>query len=167
MSERIWSDDPNESINKVYEWSQTDMRIVELVQQFHSQQEAQQILTNTDFKKARKRVAQISERIRDKDVLELGAGVGFAAIEMAEVARFVTAVESDPGWSWVFCQHLYRLKPKNLTWMFDRLYPAHPNIPSGYDVAVVFTRSGVEEMRELCSLYANEVIMFHQEYPDE
>jgi hypothetical protein len=170
MGQTIWTSNPKDDINKVYEWEEGDMDIMRLVQGFHRDRDAQLILTNTDFRVAKKRVAKIADRIRNQNVVELGAGVGFAALEMAKVADHVTAVECDPAWSWVFCRHLYRLKPKNLTWIFDDVFEVQQRMrwcPETFDVCVVFTRSGLEQMKRYASWMAQEVIMFHQEYPDE
>lgn len=170
MGKKIWTDNPEEDIHKVYEWSQGDMDTVRLVQDFHSQQDAQLILTNTDFHKARRRIAKIADRIRNCDIVELGAGVGYAALELAKYAGHVTAIESDPGWNWVFCRHLYRLKPKNLTWIFDDAFSVQQHMrwcPETFDVCVVFTRSGIEQMKRYASWMAKEVIMFHQEYLED
>lgn len=170
MGKKIWTSDPHDDIHRVYNWSQGDMDDVRLVQQFHKDQEAQLILTNTDFRKARMRADKIADRIRNRNVVELGAGVGYAAIELAKIADHVTAIESDPCWNWIFCRHLYRLKPKNLTWIFDDVFKLQEVMrwdSESFDVCVVFTRSGIEQMKRYASWMAQEVIMFHQEYPDE
>ena len=50
--------------------------------------------------------------IDGKRVIEVGAGVGFLAIEMAKRAKSVIAIECDPAWSWIFTQPLQLHKPQ-------------------------------------------------------
>jgi len=168
---RIFSSDTegesHKDIEKVLQWTQGDMETISMVQDYSKHIDAQAILTNTEFHDARKKILKIKNRIQDKAVVELGAGVGFAALEMAKYASHVTAIENEPSWSWVFCQHLYRIKPKNLTWIFDDAFEIQRNMcwcPETFDICVVFTRSGIEQMKRCASWMAQEVIMFYQEY---
>ncbi len=99
------------------------------------------------------------------NVVEIGAGVGFLAIELAKRCRSVIAIESDPAWSWIFTRSLYRHKPPNLTWIFGTAESMVGTIMA--DAAVIFTRSGVKEMRALGEAFAPLVIMPLHEGGDE
>ena len=99
--------------------------------------------------------------IEGKVVIEIGAGVGFLAIEMAKVAKQVFAIEVDPAWTWIFTHSLYAHKPSNLTWIFGLAETMIPFLHG--DVAVVFTRSGIKEMKAIAEKLAPRVIMPLQE----
>lgn len=99
----------------------------------------------------------LSSRIKGKTAIEIGAGVGFLAIEMARYAKHVWAVEKDPAWSWVFTKHLYRFKPKNLTWVFGDARDLIGTLK--VDLAIVVTCSGETELKHIGELLAKEVIM--------
>lgn len=115
------------------------------------------ILTQHSPEIAAASVAMFAEKIRGKTVIEIGAGVGFLAIEMAKVAKSVIAFEIDPAWSWIFTRSLYLHKPTNLTWVFGSAANFVGTIRA--DVAVIFTCSGVDEMRTLGEMFAKEVLM--------
>ena len=94
--------------------------------------------------------------IDGKRVVEIGAGVGFLACEMAKRAASVIAIESDPAWTWVFTKSLYRHKPPNLTWIFGAAESVADFIQA--DVAVICTRSGQEAMKTVAGRMAPKVI---------
>ncbi|TAL42001.1 MAG: hypothetical protein EPN91_09375 [Salinibacterium sp.] len=98
----------------------------------------------------------LREHIDGKRVVEVGAGVGFLAIEMAKRAKSVIAIESDPAWSWVFTRSLLAHKPANLSWVFGTAESV-ADIVRG-DIAVVCTRSGHEAMRKVALRMAPRVI---------
>ena len=106
-----------------------------------------QILTQHNPHAARETGDKLAEWIRGKDVIEIGAGVGFLALELARHAKSVIAIESDPAWSWVFTRSLYRHKPKNLTWIFGSAETVAGQIRG--DICLILTRSGPEQMREI------------------
>jgi tRNA G46 methylase TrmB len=116
-----------------------------------------QILTQFDPRQAMETVKTFADEIKDKRVIEIGAGVGFLAIEMAKIAKSVFAIESDPAWSWIFTHSLYRHKPKNLTWIFGSAETVSEWLNG--DVAIIVTRSGIEEMREVAYKMAPVVLM--------
>lgn len=99
--------------------------------------------------------------IEGKRVIEIGAGVGFLAIEMAKIAESVIAIEADPAWSWIFTRCLYRHKPTNLTWIFGTAESIAEYIRA--DVAVIIGRSGIEELKQIAHRMAPEVITPLQE----
>lgn len=102
-------------------------------------------------------VRLLAPDIAGKVVIEIGAGVGFLSIEMAKLAKQVIAIEVDPAWSWVFTQSLYVHKPKNLTWIFGTAESVADWIKG--DVAIVFTKSGIKQMRKVAHKMAPKVIM--------
>lgn len=114
------------------------------------------ILTQCREEEAAATVASFASAIRGKRVVEVGAGVGLLALEMARIAASVVAIESDPAWSWVFTQALYRRKPPNLTWIFGTAESVADWVRA--DVAIICTRSGREEMRAVAKRMAKRVI---------
>lgn len=114
------------------------------------------VLTITSAYAATREVDQFASRIRGKTVVEIGAGVGFLAMEMARFAKQVYAIEADPAWNHVFTECLYALKPPNLTWIFGAAQSVAPILRG--DVAVVYTRSDREGMLALARQMCPEVI---------
>lgn len=114
------------------------------------------ILTQHSPEVAAETARLLADEITGKRVIEIGAGVGFLAIEMAKRAKSVFAIETDPAWSWIFTRSLYAHKPPNLTWIFGNAETV-ADFLSG-DVVVIVTRSGHEEMRKLGYRMAPRVI---------
>jgi len=106
---------------------------------------------------------KIEDQIAGKIVVEIGAGVGFLALELARRAKRVYAIESDPAWSWIFTQSLYAHKPENLTWIFGTAESVVSWLRA--DVAVILTRSGEMQMRDLANCIAPIVLMPLQDDP--
>jgi len=117
------------------------------------------ILTQHSPQIARETVRLINTEhdLRGKVIIEIGAGVGFLAIELAKIARQVFAIEVDPAWSWIFTRSLYVHKPTNLTWIFGTAESVLPWLKG--DVAIILTRSGKNKMRSLGEHFAPLVIM--------
>lgn len=105
---------------------------------------------------------KIGPRIAGKRVVEIGAGIGLLANEMAKVARRVYAIEADPGWSLLFVKWLYVDKPLNLTWILDRAQNLVGELEA--DVAIVVTGSDEDNLRQLAGQFAPEVIMPWQDW---
>ena len=120
-----------------------------------------QILTQLDPHAARMTGEKLAEWIQGKDVVEIGAGVGFLALELSRYAKSVVAIESDPAWSWVFTRSLYRHKPKNLTWIFGSAETMAGKIRG--DICLILTRSGPDEMREIGKAFAPVVFLPFQD----
>jgi len=114
------------------------------------------VLTQYAPEIAHKTAEFLADDISGKTVIEIGAGVGFLAIEMAKIAKQVFAIEVDPAWSWIFTHSLYAHKPPNLTWIFGKAEAMLPYLHG--DIAVVFTRSGRKEMLSLARQFAPKVI---------
>jgi len=116
------------------------------------------ILTQHNPKIARYTAGLLAEHIRGKVVIEVGAGIGFLALELARYAKRYIGVEVDPAWSWVFTKSLYRHKPPNLSWFFGCASEAAKAGLRG-DVALVFTHSGEEQMRGAAGLLCPQVFL--------
>lgn len=115
------------------------------------------ILTVLSFSEASKITDYLMPHILGRTVVEVGAGVGWLALAMAEVAEYVYAVEADPAWSWVFTQHLYSFKPRNLTWIFGNAEDLNNRLR--VPVGVVVTCSNVEGMVRIAKRLADEVYL--------
>ncbi len=107
-------------------------------------------------------VSRLRDRIVGRVVVEIGAGAGILACELARHAARVYAIEADIAWSWAFARHLYQVKPDNLTWILDRAENVVDLVRG--DVAVVATGSDVEGLRQLAARFAPEVIMPWQDW---
>jgi tRNA G37 N-methylase Trm5 len=114
------------------------------------------VLTQYSPKVAQETTRLLSDDIKDKVVIEVGAGVGFLAIEMAKIAKQVYAIEVDCAWSWIFTHSLYDHKPPNLTWIFGTA-ESMVGILKG-DIVVICTHSGQKEMRHIADKFAPKVI---------
>lgn len=100
------------------------------------------VLTILNQRDAKETVLKFWQAIVGKKVVEIGAGVGYLALEIAKIAKSVVAIENDPAWSWLFTKFLYINKPVNLTWVFGHA----GEIELTADVAVICSRSGLDEM---------------------
>jgi len=107
-------------------------------------------------------IERVRERIKGKVVVEIGAGVGVLALELAKHAKHVYAIEADPAWTWAFMRDLYKTKPTNLTWIMDDASNMVDIIKG--DVAIVSTGSDEDRLRELAGYFAPEVIMPWQDW---
>jgi predicted RNA methylase len=114
------------------------------------------ILTVDSYRDALAEIERLWPRIKDKTVVEIGAGVGMLAVQMAKFAKRVYAIESDPAWAWVFTDALYAIKPPNLTYIFGRAQEMVGILKA--DVAVIYTNSDVGGMAKLASEFAPVVI---------
>ena len=109
-------------------------------------------------------IAKLGERLIDKTVVEIGAGVGVFAMQAAAIAKHVYAIEADPAWSWTFVRDLYQKKPRNLTWILDCAENLVGIIRA--DLAIVITGSAEDYLRELASEFAEDVCMPWQDWND-
>ena len=116
-----------------------------------------QILTQHSPLIAAESARLLAPDITGKIVIEVGAGVGYLAIEMARYAKQIFAIEVDPAWSWIFTKALYVHKPQNLTWIFGSAETCADWLRG--DVAIIFTNSGIKEMKRVASRMAPKVIM--------
>lgn len=109
-------------------------------------------------------VARVRDRIAGRVVVEIGAGVGVLACEIARYARRVFAIEADLGWTWTFARHLYQIKPANLTFIADSADNLVDVLRA--DVAIVVTGSDEDNLRALAGRFAPEVILPWQDWND-
>jgi hypothetical protein len=119
------------------------------------------ILTLTDDEKAALVASHLAERVRGKTVVELGGGIGLLALHLSPVAKRVIVIEANPVWTEVFVALLYRMKPKNVTWVFGVADEVATMVRG--DVALYCTHSDHDGMRAVASRLAPEVI---DVYPD-
>lgn len=120
------------------------------------------ILTIYDSKKPFKALRIFGSSLRDKVVVEIGAGVGLAAIELAKIAKHVYAIEADPAWSWLFTKHLYKNKPTNLTWIFGNAEDMIGKIKA--DTAIIFTHSDLKNLQNLGLSFAPKSILAYHSW---
>jgi len=135
-----------------------DLKGSQAVEDFHKRHMTAScgVLTVYDKKKVNFLVSLLAPEIRDKTVVEIGAGVGLLAIGMATIAKQVFAIESDPAWSWAFTKVLYEIKPPNLTFIFGKAETMIGKLKA--DVAIILTRSGHKEMQKVAQDLASKVI---------
>ena len=142
-------------INLIYEKYHEDGEYRGVVEKYHEDTESTLILTMYDEEKVRREVEKFRHHICGKTVVEIGAGIGLLALEMAKYAKYVVAIEKDPAWSFVFVKQLYKAGRKNLLFVFgdvDEFLKLFPEFRA--DVVVIYTRSGYEFFisRALCFL---------------
>lgn len=159
--ERVLNSDPELSagLDAVYE----QLEGVPAVEGYHERHMTQSlgILTVCSAFDARRLIKPLRGKLLNKSVVEIGAGVGFLALELARYAHTVFAIESDPGWSWFFTHHLYQHKPPHLTWIFGRAESIASVLRA--DIAVIATHSGHKAMEAVARRMATEVIWIHGE----
>src|SRR3990172_2718507 len=109
----------------------------------------------------RERTAHTQPTLKDMTVIEIGAGLGYLAVEMAKVCKHVFAIETDPMFSHEFAQKLYAEKPANLTWIFDTARPAMSRMCGGWlpagDLVLVVTGSDEVRLRKLAETFLHPV----------
>ena len=132
---------------------------IRMVEDYHARHDNPSllILTVCDRRTARREAKKLLRLIEGKTVIEIGAGVGLLSLEMAKTAAHVYAIELDPSWSWVFVEHLYFNKPQNLTFIFGDARELIGKLRA--DVAVIYTRSGIETMRDIAKQLAGFTVM--------
>jgi precorrin-6B methylase 2 len=113
-------------------------------------------------KKAIKAIQMFGNSLKNKVVVEIGAGVGVAAIELAKVAKHVYAIEADPAWSWLFTKYLYQNKPTNLTWIFGNAEHMIGKINA--DTTIIFTHSDCENLQKLGLSFAPKSILAYHSW---
>ena len=153
-SEQMAYSSAEANINRVYE----TMDGSDAVMRYHDRHgvNALLVLTVDNYYTALAEIEQLWRRVKGKVVVEIGAGVGMLAIQMAKFAKQVYAIEADPAWSWVFTESLYGIKPPNLTFIFGSAQTMLGLIHA--DVAITYTRSDIPGMLGLAGKFAPEVI---------
>ncbi len=120
------------------------------------------ILTVCTPKRAIEVIKMFGDSLKDKIVVEIGAGVGLVATELAKIAKHVYAIEADPAWSWVFTKYLYQHKPTNLTWIFGNAEDMIGKIHA--DTAIIFTHSDLEGLQKLGLSFAPKSILAYHSW---
>lgn len=146
-----------DTINAIYDFGHSP-KGVKMVNDYHRRHDTQSqlVLTCTTQDDAETIAKELLPHIQGKRVIEIGAGVGLVAIEIAKYAEHVIAIESDPGWSWAFTKYLWAHKPANLSWIFGRAEDFIGMIRA--DVAIIITHSGRERMIKIAYQMAPRVI---------
>lgn len=114
------------------------------------------VLTVSSYYSAMQEIEALWPQIKNQTVVEIGAGVGMLALQMAKFAKKVYAIEADPSWTWVFTEYLYAIKPRNLTFIFGNAEEMVGKIHA--DVAVIYTCSDVAGMKALAAKFAPRII---------
>lgn len=109
-------------------------------------------------------IERLGDRIVDKVVVEIGAGIGVLAVALAKKARHVYAIEASPSWGAVFARYMYRNKPANLTWILDRAENLVELLRA--DIAIVVTGSDADNLRQLAGRFAPDVCLPWQDWND-
>ena len=142
-------------INRIYECLEGNKDVEDFMDRHNIKSLG--ILTICEPKRAIEAIDIFGDSLRDKVVVEIGAGVGVAAIELAKVAKHVYAIEADPAWSWVFTRFLYQKKPPNLTWIFGCAEDMIGKIKA--DTAIIFTHSAKQHLQQLGLSFAPKSIL--------
>lgn len=146
-------------VSKIYELYDSSKEFRDLVEKYHKDTKTQLVLLVFNEKIAKAFVDDIKEYIKDKIVLEIGAGIGLLAMEMSKYAKEVFAIEKDPAWTWVFVKELYRRKPKNLTFIFGEAEKFIDIIKP--NVIVIYSCSGLDYLIELAKKYKPKKILLN------
>lgn len=107
------------------------------------------------------------ERLDDMTVVEIGAGIGYLAVDLAHVAKRVFAIEADPLFSRAFGTKLYDEKPSNLTWIFGTATLEMATWVPKADLVVIVTGSDEVRLRKLGEQFAlmyGDVVMPWQDW---
>ena len=157
--QRMREQDPEVSaaIDAVYNELEQD-GMLETVEEYHNRHMTSSlgVVTVSSRADARRLIKPFRQQLLGKTVVEIGAGIGYFALELARYCPQVFAIESDPAWSWIFAKHLYDKKPSHLTWIFGRAEEVARWLRA--DIALIVTRSGHEEMENVARRMAPVVI---------
>ena len=122
------------------------------------------VYTEQDAQRACKRLLPY---IKDQVVVEIGAGVGLLATEMAKYADTVIAIDLFPAWAYCYVTYLHRNHPSNLVYMFG---DAKKIRPLDADVAVYLTHSGHETFERLARRHTRRlgwICDYYNEWPEQ
>jgi len=144
-------------ISFIYELWYKDREYFNLIAEYHKGGGYHLILTIYNEEIAKQEVEKIKHLIKDKIVVEIGAGIGLLAIEMAKHAKKVYAFELDPAWTWIFVKKYLYKKPKNLYFIFGDAREFADKIKP--DIAVVYTGSGLNYFTEIAKSYTDKIIL--------
>lgn len=103
---------------------------------------------------------RISERIKNKTVVEIGGGTGLLSICMSMVAKQVVCIEADYMHANSFMS-VKNMRPKNLSYIFGNAEDFADSVRSAgnlFDVAVFVSNSGVPSMKKVGARLSSTVI---------
>ena len=149
-----------EEINRVYESLEGNEDVENYMRRHNINSLG--ILTICEPKRAIKAIQMFGNSLRDKIVVEIGAGVGVAAVELAKIAKHVYAIEADPAWSWLFTRFLYANKPTNLTWIFGNAEDMVGKLFA--DTVIIFTHSDTTYLQQLGLSFAPKSILAYHSW---
>jgi len=145
---------------EVYDLWHNSKDFRELVDRYHNRFPGNYwlVLTVYDKEKARDEAEKIRNTIRNKTVIEIGAGTGLLAMEMAKHAKEVYAFEIDPAWSWIFVKKYMYDKPSNLNFIFGDAKNFKFLRP---DVVVVYACQALDYFLEIAREFNPEIIILN------
>jgi len=151
----------SDSIDHVYEVFHDDVVYMELWDRLFPEDKSMHILTVLDFDDAAREVSKFMEHIRNRRVVELGAGVGLLAYEMAKLAKSVVAVEFDPVWARVYLKHVYPKVLRSRLPLYFTIGDARhlQRFNMEFDVAVIYTYSAIDTPLNIASKVAKKTIL--------
>ncbi len=149
-----------DEINRVYESLEGNTDVEDFM--YRHNINSLGILTICEPERAIKAIKMFGDSLKDKIVVEIGAGVGIAALELAKVAKHVYAIEADPAWSWLFTRFLYANKPTNLTWIFGNAEDMVGKINA--DTVIIFTHSDKDYLQQLGLSFAPKSILAYHSW---
>ncbi len=118
--------------------------------------ESAAVLTIYDGETAELVAERLAPRIEGKTVIEIGGGIGLLAFHLGNYAKRVYCIEANPAWAWSFVKCLYKMKPKNVSYLFGAAEEFVGDIKA--DAALFCTHSGVTAMKETGRKFAPVVI---------
>lgn len=151
----------NPTPEDVYELWHSSREFRDLVSKYHDQFKGNYELILTIFNQevAKAEVESFKDAIRDKTVVEIGAGIGLLSLEMAKYAKTVYAFELDPAWSWIFIKRYLYNKPDNLHFIFGDAEQFKDLIKS--DVVVIYACQDIDHFLEIAEGFDPEIIIFN------
>jgi len=150
-------------IKRVYEIMHENTLYMELWNVLFPDDESLHILTIYDWETAKREAERLKPIVEGKKVVEIGAGVGLLAACMAEHASLVVAVELDPAWARIYLKHIYpTVLAKRLPLLYFAGDARHLEaLGKVFDVAVIYTYSTEEQLKQLAEKIARKVIIQH------
>jgi len=144
----------------VYELAHSDAGFRRLIEKYHGKYHENKymlVLTIYNEEIAKEEVEKIRDKIEGKVVVEIGAGIGLLALEMAKYAKKVYAFELDPAWSWIFVKKYLYHKPDNLFFIFGDAREFTDKIKP--DIVVIYTCSAFKYFLQIAREFSPKIIL--------
>ena len=144
----------------VYELAHSDAGFRRLIEKYHGKYHENKymlVLTIYNEEIAKEEVESFRKHIEGKIVVEIGAGIGLLALEMAKYAKKVYAFELDPAWSWIFVRKYLYNKPSNLFFVFGDAEEFADKIKP--DIVIVYTCSAIPYFLKIARKFSNKIIL--------